>query len=929
MKLNKLLLSYFLFALFVVNDVNAQVTSASNYLIAQPIPDRTVSFGVADAGVPKPISFGLDLAWLDGNNVRRGIAFMGKERVKIIRSSFMPTNPLVGDTALQGEALVGINKRLDIIANYMGPGTNIMLNDDNPTVHADFYQNPVNWTKLMKVTAKYHEKRGFNVVSVAPFNEPDNTGAGQGSVQDFVNINTEVRKDPYFNGKRLSGPNMLNNDVFFNWYNPMKNQVDEGNTHQLAGSFDNYALIFQTLRTDGKYATNDELHNVMEAMVGVEYGMQSGIWWGTAELARGEFCKASDGVRLGYAEHRPYWTSASVYRHLDGRVQAFGGMSERQSATTTYRFVSKDRDVYYDGYGPQREYTMVLPGGPVGSYSNGQTGAERVVNITWGADIQPVINGTYKLVNRKSGKVIQVTGGSAALGANFIQSTNTGVAYQQWNVTPLDSKSGGDFSYFKISNVSSKLSPDVLNFSMENGGSIIAYNFIGVNQQWYLEYAGDGWFYIRSRHSNKCMEVANGSIISGASIQQWEKNGGTNQQWRFLPVSAPVEFVAPSVPSNLTVNNQSSSVRLDWVASPETDVAGYTVFRADSANGIYNTIARNVKSTVFVDNTISVGKQYFYAVKAVDNSLNSSDYSNQVSTTAPNNKDLIVHLKFNNSTMDSTINLNHCAPYGTATYVEGKDGKALALDGTSTFVQLPPTIAGSNEITIATWVYWKGITTGQRIFDFGNEQNENMYLTPRSASTKLCFGIKRNGIEKVLNSTTMLPVAAWTHVAVTINSAGTTLYVNGVSVANSSTLTTRPIDIKPMLNYIGRGQSSANPLLNGNVDDFRIYNYALSATEVGQIAGIISGVKTVDYKGDLSLFPIPANDVLRINLSSDEFNCMSTINVFDINGHLVLQKMVDKVNTTELNVANLTAGVYLLKITNNEGVLSRRFIVNH
>jgi hypothetical protein len=919
----------FLLSLFSLNNVIAQTISASNYLIAQPVPDRTVYFGVADAGVYKPITFGLDLAWLDGNNVRRGIAFMGKERVKIIRSSFMTTNPLVGDTALQGDALLNTNKRMDIISNYMGLGTNLMLNLDAPTIDASFNGNPVNWTKLMKVTAKYHEKRGFKVVCVAPFNEPDNPYAAVGTVQDFVNINTEVRKDSYFNGKRLSGPNTLNNDVFFNWYNPMKNQVDEGNTHQLAGSFDNYALIFQTLRANGQMATNDELHNVMEAMVGVEYGLQTGIWWGTAELARGEFCKASDGVRLGYAEHRPYWTSASVYRGVDGRVQAFGGMSERQSATTTYRFVSKDRDVYYDGYGPQREYTMVLPGGLVGSYSNGQTSAERVVNITWGADIQPVINGTYKLVNRKSGKVLQVSGGSTALGTYFIQSTNNGATYQQWNITPLDAKSGGDFSYFKISNVSSGLSPDVLNFSLNNGGSIIAYNFIGVNQQWYFEYAGDGWFYIRSRQSNKCMEVANGSIAVGATIQQWDKNGGTNQQWRLLPINAPIEFIAPGAPTNLTVTNQSTSVRLDWAASPETDVAGYTVFRADSANGIYNTIARNVKSTAFVDNTTFAGKQYFYAVKAVDNSLNSSNYSNQVSTTGPNNKDLVVQLKFNNTTMDSTINLNHGACYGTATYVEGKEGSAVSFNGTTSFIQLPPTIANTNEITIAAWVYWKSINAGQRIFDFGNEQNEYMYLTPRSASSKLCFAIKKNGTEKIMNSTSMLPVASWTHVAITINSAGTTLYVNGKQVANYTTLTTTPLDIKPIFNYIGRGQTSTDPLFNGNIDDFRIYNYALSGNEVGQIAGIISDVKNIDFKTNLSLFPVPANDILHINLSEENSNRISTINVFDINGRLVLHKLVDKVNAVELNVANLTSGIYILKITNNEGIISKRFSINH
>jgi hypothetical protein len=158
----------------------------------------------------------------------------------------------------------------------------------------------------------------------------------------------------------------------------------------------------------------------MEAMVGVEYGMQTGIWWGTAEYARGEFVKASrNGKRLAYAEHRPNWTSAAVYRNEEGKLQAFGGTSERQAATTSYRFLSKDKSVFFDGYGPQREYVMTLPGGT--GYQQGQTNAERVVNISWGDDIQPVIDGTYVLVNRNSQKVMEVTNASTQTGANVRQ----------------------------------------------------------------------------------------------------------------------------------------------------------------------------------------------------------------------------------------------------------------------------------------------------------------------------------------------------------------------------------------------------------------------------------------------------------------------------------------------------------------------------
>lgn len=703
----------------------------------------------------------------------------------------------------------------------------------------------------------------------------------------------------------------------------MKNQVSEGNTHQLAGSFDNYALIFQTVRANGQMATNDELHNVMEAMVGAEYGMQTGIWWGTAELARGEFCKASDGFRLGYAEHRPYWTAASVYRQPDGKVQAFGGMSERQSATTTYRFVSKDRDVYYDGYGPQREYTMVLPGGPVGSYSNGQTGAERVVNITWGADIQPVIDGRYKLVNRKSAKVMESASG------NIRQNTYAGTTPQQWNVTPIDSRIGGDFSYFKIANVSDGLCPDVLGFSLENGANIIPYSLMTANQQWYLEYAGDGWFYIRSKHSNKCIEVANSSIVAGANIQQWEKTGGENQQWRFIPVTAPIEFVAPSVPANLVATANAESVRLNWTASPETDVAGYTIFRSETAGGTYNTIARNITTSSFVDNTATLTGTYYYKIKAVDKSLNSSDYSNEVSATTAGANSLVNILSFDGNTLDYSVNLNHGASYGTISYGTGKAGtQAIALNGTDAFVQLPATLANQQNITIATWVYWKGGNDWQRIFDFGNDLNQYMFLSPKSGGGTMRFGIKNGGAEQILDAP-VLPTNVWSHVAVTMGTTGVTMYVNGVQVATSNNITIRPLDIKPVLNYIGRSQWP-DPLLNGNVDDFRIYNYALSGNEVSQLAsGLLSEVNSViDNESKLKVWPSPANDVIHIECLENYLAKESIVLVYKPDGKMVLNQIISD-SKIELNTSGFSSGLYFLKITNDTDTQVRKFIVKH
>ncbi len=928
MKISKITVLILLSVGLQIAQIQAQTTSVSNYLVAQPVPDRTVNYCVSDSGVSKPITWGLDLAWLSKENIQRGIAFMGADRVDIVRASFTPTAPLVnGD--LQASQLATLNQRLAII-DLLGTNTVVMLNDDNPSVDASFKANPVNWALLMDVTTRRVQEHGRKVVSIAPFNEPDNTGTGQGTTTDFYNIAVELRKNSRFDSIRISGGNTLNTDAALTWYNPLKSKLDEGNTHQLAGSFDNYANFFTTVRADGKHATNDELHNVMEAMVGVEYGLQTGIWWGTAELARGEFVKASDGKRLGYAEHRPNWTAASVYRGTDGKVQAFGGTSERQSVTTTYRFVSKDRDVYYDGYGPQREYTMVLPGGT--GYQVGQTNAERVVNITWGDDIQPAINGRYVLVNRNSGKVMEVAGGSLNAGANVQQGTNTGATWQQWNVTPVDSRIGGDFSYFTFTAVNSGKAVDLLNWSLVNGGNIDAWDDNKNSlQQWYLDYADNGWFYIRSRFSTKCLEVANASTAAGANIQQWDKDGGTNQQWRFLPVGATVEFVAPAAPANPVATANAASIRLDWSANSERDLAGYSIFRSETAGGSYNTIARNVTSNSFVDNTVSTGIPYFYKIKAVDIAQNSSVYSNEVSTTATGNHDLTTRLRFDGNTLDSTLNLNHSASYGTVSFVAGKVGsKAIALNGTDAFLQLPPNVANHQEITVAAWVYWNGGTTaGQRIFDFGSSQTEYMYLSPKVIFGGLRFAIMNGGVEQQLNAPA-LPTGKWTHVAVTLGALGASMYVNGVQVATSNAITISPLNFKPMLNYIGRSQFTY-PFLNGSVDDFRIYNYALPSNEIAQLSGILSKVEDVKYnsESDLTLWPLPANDMLNVSWTSANNSDMSTLKMFDTYGRLVMNKEIKYTSDTKLKVSDFPSGIYLLKLTTGKETFMKKLIINH
>ncbi len=103
-------------------------------------------------------------------------------------------------------------------------------------------------------------------------------------------------------------------------------------------------------------------------------------------------------------------------------------------------------------------------------------------------------------------------------------------------------------------------------------------------------------------------------------------------------------------------------------------------------------------------------------------------------------------------------------------YTEGKSGQyALALDGSGQYVQLPTNVADHEETTISTWVYWQGGNSWQRVFDFGNGEDEYMFLTVRSDDGRIRFAVKNGGDEQQLDGERITPYRKeWIHLAVTI-----------------------------------------------------------------------------------------------------------------------------------------------------------------
>lgn len=596
-------------------------------------PPKDVKFSTRDVGQKKSLTrWGLDTAWPSPDNMRRGIAYMDKENVDLVRVAFPTIHPFVnGD--LNEEAKAEIARRKEL-AQMAGDKPWVMLPDNGGGINAWFRDGnnfiPERWVQVMAATQRQYGKK---MESVEPFNEPD-FDLAQGNARNLWDMLGVLKQSSDFKGVKLAGPSLLNADLSPKGYEVLGGRLDIATTHALAGSMKNYIKFIEEAVEGGTAVQNPEVHNLGEVISGAEYGMESAIWWGTADLARGEFVKASNGVRLAYAEDRDRWTCAAVYRTTDGKIQAFAGGSERIAATTSYRFVATDRDVFFDGQGPQREYTVTIPGGL--GYQSGQPSAEHVVHITWGEDVPPALKGRYVIVNRASGKVLDVDQASKDNGGKIQQWAYTSAAHQQWDVAPLVAH--GDQSYFTIRAVHSGKALDTANRNYDEGGPIQQWGQGEADaQQWYFEYAGNNDFYIRSRWSTKCLGIAEENRNDGLPVQQFSKADKPALKWRLVPVETIVksqlDFESPAAPTGLTATAKSAGVELSWNANSDADIFSYTIFRSDTRTGPYDTIAREVTGTTFTD-TKPVGPgMYFYRVKAVDRSLNQSEFCQEASTT--------------------------------------------------------------------------------------------------------------------------------------------------------------------------------------------------------------------------------------------------------------------------------------------------------
>ena len=376
----------------------------------------------------------------------------------------------------------------------------------------------------------------------------------------------------------------------------------------------------------------------------------------------------------------------------------------------------------------------------------------------------------------------------------------------------------------------------------------------------------------------------------------------------FGPISSIPAVSTAIINYSLIAGVGSSAITIYWGTSAgamTNSLANGTILNSGSGTG---TITGLAPETV-----------YFYNVEAVN--TNGTVYSTTGTfTTLPappsgTELGLLKEFKFDADSYDTTNSIQFATSDGAYPIAYGLDrfnvsSKSL-ITTSAAFRQctIPGIPVGNTDRTISIWYKVNAISTATYPgpFAYGGASPYNTFGYYLNSINAFFQGYS---YDQSFSNTTV--AGTWYHAVVIFQSGVAKIYVNGILKGEIS---------RPSLNTNNTFFKIGN--FNGFVDDLKIYDRAISATEVTNLYNTGTTLSSSSFSQnnlEVGLYPNPVNDILNIDTKEE----ILSVEVFALQGQKVLSSKENKINVSEL-----PAGIYLVRIQDvNNNIATKKIIKN-
>ncbi|MEO8235116.1 MAG: LamG-like jellyroll fold domain-containing protein [Flavobacterium sp.] len=332
-----------------------------------------------------------------------------------------------------------------------------------------------------------------------------------------------------------------------------------------------------------------------------------------------------------------------------------------------------------------------------------------------------------------------------------------------------------------------------------------------------------------------------------------------------------------------------------------------------NTNVVTVSITNNYLYPIFSLTSLSANTTYYWRVRATTSTgfVYSNAYSFTTTAIAPSgNFPQIFNFNSSVKNIENSISFE-IGPNDT--YGDDRNGNpnsAIQLaNGTQTLVPNIP--VGNSARSFSIWIKPTSIGSDNHVFGYGMASGESAYGISFNASTVYNFAWNTN-----ISASNSSLLNQWHHIVTTYDaSQNAKMYIDGALVSNQN---------RPNWNtasnsyfYLGDRFGSDNNSFVGYLDDLKIYNYALSQADITSLY-TNNTLSSQDFNQNnlkVSLYPNPANDVLNIETDLE----LKSIEIYNIQGQKVLSS-----TQKQINVSDLAAGIYMVKIQDAKNAIATK-----